>query len=145
MSFEVVMLKSAAVMKSRAKRFVLQAQRLATHSYDATRWRFGTIGQVNKVAELLRKRDLYESLFWAVAEALKKLPPAYRTLLIKVYIHDWSLEAVAERYSASVSTVNRRLKNALSRFGKELKASGWTEEWVRDNFRELKWNCHATE
>jgi RNA polymerase sigma factor (sigma-70 family) len=77
-----------------------------------------TIDQIDRIDQLMVVEDIPDELADVRLEiwlALQKLDPLDRDLLIAVFVHGRSYSELAAQYGVSVSTISRRVANALHR------------------------------
>lgn len=139
MNFEIIMLRNASRMKKNALAIAAEAKKLALGSYDTFNWRNGTMGQMMKVAQLAQKREKYDCFWMSVVRALNGISSCDRVLLVQIYFKHRSKQEIAKKYGASLSTVYRRVKDALRRFGSQLALMGCNEQWLAQNFPDFDW------
>ena len=138
-TYESIMLKNAIRIKKSANVLSLELQKAAMQSYDATRCKDGTMGQISELLDISRRIDRLEELYGYIRQALYAVPSGHRTLLTKVYLRKQTPKEVADKFGVSVSTVYRQLSVARNRFRRNLEHIGCDKQWFDSNCSDIDW------
>ncbi len=137
MHFDLVMLRSAKWAALTAQEAEREAERLALRSFDGSRVRDGTIGQVEKIVDMqCLARKLYEFVR-IVRVALESVAPQYRALLVTLYVREGKVRAITERYRVPPRRVYRAVRVAREKFRRRLLAEGHDGQWFRTEYAQL--------
>lgn len=134
MNHELIMLRECKRMKQLSQVLTKEAKYKAIKSHLSQNVRNGTIGQIEEICRVIQLRDEC-LLFWrAAADGLNAMDCGDRLLLARYYLQRMDVQAVADKYGASVSTVYRRLHNARRQFKECLVKFGYNETWFKNTF-----------
>ncbi|MCM1195420.1 MAG: hypothetical protein NC332_05765 [Firmicutes bacterium] len=138
MNYELIMLKGADRMRRSAKSLTKEIQNIAVSSYSTLNWRDGTMGQIEKIAELTEIRNDCLAFYNAVVQALKLTDKAYRALLYAVYFKRVDKIELCRRYNVTVTTLYRKVWQARMNFKSCLEQLGYTENWFVKNYSDAE-------
>lgn len=74
------------------------------------------------------------NLRFIVSAALNKMPLTDRRLLIARIVRKHTFQKIADDFGLSLRTVFRRIEHAEECFASNLKAMGYTEEWLKKEY-----------
>ena len=136
MNYELTMLQNAKKFKQTANQLQKLAVKLAMGSF-ATIGTDDTYEQAQRVATTIVQRDNLVEMHKAVQQGLGKIPECYRKLLKHIYFVGTSKKSIAEKHNVALSTVYRKVNDALKCFREQLALLGYDEAWFNNHCSQI--------
>ena len=136
-----LLLESTPRLCAEISHITKSVNKIALTSYNTTSWKDGTIGQIEEITQLMQRRDRLEDLVSRISTALSGVDKPLRQLLSQVYIVRRKPKELAQKYNVSPTTVYNKLSAGKKIFCANLKSTGVTCGWVKENFDDLPWLC----
>ena len=136
--YETTVLKIFTRFYKTIRELETEKKQIALKSYDTSKWRDGTMGQIFAIGALNKQIEWYSNYCQSVRLALSGIDSGYRTLLVAVYVKGADRKHIAEKHGVSISTVYCKLERAKIAFRKSLERLGFTETWFAPYFADIK-------